>query len=511
MYICICGYSVLLLLWWMFMRGDSWLSSSSTSRVVVESAVAKAERTAVMADSGFLKCLGWRQTGGCDSNGPREPKSDAGCKKPVPGGASGYCAVLDTRTNLASHVMRANCSSVRRDTHFTCAQALDLTVFAAQSEQVIVRYAREQKELSVNITFPPEVRNGIVIVMYPNLMVSVHALVRLLRSYNCTLSIELWFLESEMGYLYTVAEKPIPKSLMKDYGPVTLHAIGDSGVKGFNAKIQAITETQLTNVLFLDADNAPVRDPTYLFDTPEFHENGAIFWPDFWHPQHTIFNLHPESVIWEMLGMDFVDMFEQESAQLLINKHKSALALDMLQFYAFHRPNLFNAMKLVHGDKDLFRLAWLKTKSPFYMIPYPPAAAGREIRRQFCGMTMVQFDAKGEILFLHRNAKKLPGKPHTNKDKVWTHLQTFQWDLDHPKDEQRTPPSYDLVKAQFRTAIFGGGGRFFMTGMCYGDRLLQSKFYSVMTWDRLPFNHIEDDLLRYNDEATVLQKESANQ
>ena len=37
------------------------------------------------------KCIGWRQTGGCDPLGPREPSSDLSCSDVVSRGASGYC------------------------------------------------------------------------------------------------------------------------------------------------------------------------------------------------------------------------------------------------------------------------------------------------------------------------------------------------------------------------------------------------------------------------------------
>eukprot|EP01065_Artemidia_motanka_P035989 TRINITY_DN4389_c1_g2_i1.p1 TRINITY_DN4389_c1_g2~~TRINITY_DN4389_c1_g2_i1.p1 ORF type:complete len:231 (+),score=70.07 TRINITY_DN4389_c1_g2_i1:224-916(+) len=36
-------------------------------------------------------CLGWRQTGGCAHDGPREPNGDGPCSHAVQSGASGYC------------------------------------------------------------------------------------------------------------------------------------------------------------------------------------------------------------------------------------------------------------------------------------------------------------------------------------------------------------------------------------------------------------------------------------
>lgn len=35
-------------------------------------------------------------------------------------------------------------------------------------------------------------------------------------------------------------------------------------------------------VLLLDCDNIPVRDPSYLFSNPDYQQYGNLFWPDFW-------------------------------------------------------------------------------------------------------------------------------------------------------------------------------------------------------------------------------------
>ena len=31
-------------------------------------------------------------------------------------------------------------------------------------------------------------------------------------------------------------------------------------------------------VLWMDSDNMPLRDPAVLFDSPTFREHGALFW-----------------------------------------------------------------------------------------------------------------------------------------------------------------------------------------------------------------------------------------
>jgi len=58
--------------------------------------------------------------------------------------------------------------------------------------------------------------------------------------------------------------------------------------KNFHIKAASIINSQFAEVLYLDSDNIPLLDPTTLFDTPDFTEAGAIFWPDFWktHPDN---------------------------------------------------------------------------------------------------------------------------------------------------------------------------------------------------------------------------------
>jgi len=123
-----------------------------------------------------------------------------------------------------------------------------------------------------------------------------------------------------------------------------------------------------------------------------------------------VFNIHNQSLVWELLGISFVDMFEQESGQVLVDRQRHAAALELVHFYAFHQPNHFKSLKVAYGDKDLFRFAWLKLGASFHMIQPPPAVAGKVINGSFCGMKMVQHDASGEVLFLHRNSHKLTGE-----------------------------------------------------------------------------------------------------
>ena len=65
--------------------------------------------------------------------------------------------------------------------------------------------------------------------------------------------------------------------------------------------------------MLLDADNVPVRDPSYLFDVPEYQQAGALFWPD-------SCRMSKSDPCWEAFGIPYRDERNFESGQLLIDK-----------------------------------------------------------------------------------------------------------------------------------------------------------------------------------------------
>lgn len=473
-----------------------------------------------------LRCIGWKQTDACGA--PAIPVR--GCDQFVRGGVAGYCVLKDELSGREMQVMHIGCDTLHPSVMLSCRHAVDFVDF----QWAVFKLAESIEKQEKKVLKSAGVR-GIVMVIYPKLLVSAYATIRTLRAMNCTLPVELWYLESEMGRgsANESLMETVPVKLQQEFGPLKLRGIDDVRVKGFNSKIYAILHSEFDQAIFLDADNVPVRDPTYLFETPEFKETGAIFWPDFWHPLHTIFGVNADSLLWEMLGMPFVDMFEQESGQLVIDKTRSEPALRMLSLFAFHDPNLFSRYKLAHGDKDLFRLAWLKTKTPFHMIANPPGIAGSVREKKFCGMSMVQFDPRGEVLFLHRNARKLTGglaPKHEPDTLIWTHLQRFRYRAASPHapemeakfedlkptvqaDERIGNPrvavgnldmSYDLLRKKYAVGIFNGAPEFDETQWCYGQPKLTVPRYKTIAWDETSFSDVETHLLEYAAEAVAL-------
>ena len=91
----------------------------------------------------------------------------------------------------------------------------------------------------------------------------------------------------------------------------------------------ALSSFPTAQVLFLDSDNLPMRDPTYLFSTPELKQHGALLFPDFWDA-----SVAPE--LSEILGLPPLKERRQqlpagtfESGQLLIDKKRCACDCDV--------------------------------------------------------------------------------------------------------------------------------------------------------------------------------------
>ncbi|KAG1697875.1 hypothetical protein DVH05_015829 [Phytophthora capsici] len=214
-----------------------------------------------------LKCIGWRATSHCSPHGPREPENDKGCYNVVPNSMSGYCEVEDEDTGELFRVMKRYCASLRFDATFRCTEAPDFVKYQVESIEAA------DKALAPDFTLPNVLdaassspRDGIVIVVYPKLIASAYATLRALRTVlGCHLPIEVWFREQEIRVGSEALSPLLKLANSTEGGDISFHKIDDQWATGFGAKVHAVYSSHFERVLFLDADNVPTRDPTYLF------------------------------------------------------------------------------------------------------------------------------------------------------------------------------------------------------------------------------------------------------
>lgn len=125
---------------------------------------------------------------------------------------------------------------------------------------------------------------GIVISGGPSVFNSMVLVIRMLRALGCKLPIEVWHFAEELNTFQLRKLGSLGVSIRNIGLDSNFRAVqlNHSMAKPYDVKSAAMLNSAFEEVLWLDADTVPTRDPTYLFDTPEFKETGMLAWPDFW-------------------------------------------------------------------------------------------------------------------------------------------------------------------------------------------------------------------------------------
>jgi ADP-heptose:LPS heptosyltransferase len=206
--------------------------------------------------------------------------------------------------------------------------------------------------------------------------------IRLLRHLGCTLPIELWqttFSEMTDEWRALVEAQGVR---CVDAGEVRLrHPARTMG--GWQLKPYSLLHCAFEQALLLDADNVPVRDPSYLFDWPGFRQTGAVFWPD-------EARFPPDDPIWRICGVPYRDEPQFESGQVVLDKRRSWRALQLTTHLNDHSDFYYGHL---YGDKDTFHMAWRMLGQEYEMVPHP---------MRLLPFTMCQHDFDGNLLFQHR-------------------------------------------------------------------------------------------------------------
>jgi len=234
--------------------------------------------------------------------------------------------------------------------------------------------------------------------------------INMLRKLGCSLPIELWYNGKELTpeIIGQLKELNVTCKNSEDYGGAEM--------ENYALKPFAIIKSSFKEVMFLDADNNCVKEPAYLFESSAYKKLGTIFWPDFWKTEK-------ENSIWKIIGSQDYDSMEQESGQILINKEQCWKELNLCLYFNTQRKSYY---KMLLGDKDTFKFAWMALGTPYHMIPTPVAHCGyrNQENGHFLGLCMVQHDEQGRVLFLHRNMIKWDITK--NNELVWQQIVRYK-------------------------------------------------------------------------------------
>ena len=229
--------------------------------------------------------------------------------------------------------------------------------------------------------------------------------VAFVRRTGCTLPIEVW----------APPHEPIPTAVEADFTAlrnVTLRSLGDAfpsiandnmRERNFLSKQLAMLASAFQEVLFLDADNLPLRDPSFLFEEPLYTDTGLLMWPDFWASQ-------VKAGAWEALGIppDMRPKGSHESGQVVLDKQRAWQPL-LLAIFLNMRGDVFYPLlsDIGQGDKETLPLAWLGLRrGKDGLVPHGTGAlhTADGIDK---GTAMLQRSPDGVPLFLHAHLPKI--------------------------------------------------------------------------------------------------------
>lgn len=210
--------------------------------------------------------------------------------------------------------------------------------------------------------------------------------IKILRYLRCEMPIEVWHLgPAEMSEKMRGLLEPLDVNIVDAFEIRHKHPVRH--LHGWELKPYSIIHSRFREILFLDADQVPVIDPTFLFESKSYSSTGAIFWPDF--------NcLESTNEIWKLTGVPYRQEPEFETGQIVIDKEKCWKPLMLTMWMNEHSDFWY---RYVHGDKDTFHMAWRRLKAPYSMTSYRVHALPGII---------CQHDFEGRRIFQHRNRAK---------------------------------------------------------------------------------------------------------
>lgn len=266
--------------------------------------------------------------------------------------------------------------------------------------------------------------------------------IRFLKSYNCTLHVEIFHFSNELSNndktfledLSKLEDGQDPQNPLNVKVRVVEKLQKSNGWKAFEIKAAAIAQSSFDEILYLDTDSYLLRNPDYMFESKQFKERGLMFWPDYT-------KSHPTNPIWRLLGEPCRNEYEGESGQIFISRTKHQDLLWLVEYFAQNHQTYYGFMG---GDRDSFRAAALLLGKKWAGPARINAAAGpdyREANPNGGGHTMLQADHEGRWMFVHANLikhgafdKPLWKRIHRARDDMYAKHTTYG-DLEPPNDK----------------------------------------------------------------------------
>lgn len=265
---------------------------------------------------------------------------------------------------------------------------------------------------------------SIVTTAYDKDFPSAYILLSELKRFDIKIPVEVFYGEGELSeknlkilekFNIELRKIDMPKPFIDQY----------KHKQGWGSKVYAILNSKYEENLWIDSDNFPIKDPTFLFDDIEYLEKGSLFWRDIMSVDRADM-FSSNSIVWKFFGVPNNDSELFESGQFLINKDKCWKELFLVKHYTDMGNKIRPSYYDFGGDKDCWKFAfqyidYQKNKKirninyhekpeliPYGFMPYGPFHCGKPniYHKWGGGSVLVQRDREGRPLFNHRNINK---------------------------------------------------------------------------------------------------------
>lgn len=260
-------------------------------------------------------------------------------------------------------------------------------------EQMPTEYPQEMVELSKFNKFLKG--DGIVYLGGGKYNQLVMLSLKLLRSHGSQLPVEV-IIPKRDDFDIDFCNRVLPNlnancKVMSDYLPEkTMSTIG-----GFQFKTVALLISSFENVLYLDADNLPIKNVDLLFTNKPFTDKHLVLWPDLWRrstsptfydiahiPTDSTKRVRNSYFLGDARGTSGDILYHDcegtipeassETGQILINKKVHFKTLVLAMYYNFYGPKFYYPLlsqgAAGEGDKETFLAAAHKFKLPYYQV-----------------------------------------------------------------------------------------------------------------------------------------------
>lgn len=271
---------------------------------------------------------------------------------------------------------------------------------------------------------------GIVTVGGGKFSVMALLIIQTLRNLNTNLPVEVFIPPSDEGES-ELCDVVLPKynakcTYLSDILPAS--AAASFEFTGYQFKSLALIASSFEDVLFLDADNFPVKPLDNIFKEEPYKSTGFVLWPDFWRRttqpvyyeiadipinkkkrlRNCFDDLTPPEVYTknmnDLSNIPFHDLegtipdVSTESGQLMISKSKHLPTILLALYYNVNGPTwfypMFSQRAAGEGDKETFLAAANFYGLPFYQVNTATGVEGyhKPDGEGFRGVAMLQHD-----------------------------------------------------------------------------------------------------------------------